>query len=182
MKKQKFSARQQTVQCVLVWLISPLSLVLIMRLTPGLMFEEEAEAEEEEEAVTVTVYSVPGLTSTTSACECKWKHAVTTSHQSFFSFFLSLNFNATSTYFYCCTLAHSTRPHSCVNYGATAFTHIHTKLAFCVHQDVLKEKLTDVCAAHQMQQCTAMKSKKRKEKNRLKTTTKGTIKERHTDC
>ncbi len=42
--------------------ISPLALVLIMRLTPGLMLEEEA-------AVTVTVYCAPGLTFTTSACK-----------------------------------------------------------------------------------------------------------------
>lgn len=48
-------------QCVHVH-VSPLSLVSIMRLTPGPMLVEEA-------AVTVTVYCVPGLTLTTSACE-----------------------------------------------------------------------------------------------------------------
>lgn len=53
--------------CASLCVISQLSLVLILRLTPGLMLEEKEE--EEEAAVTVTVYSVPGLTSTTSACE-----------------------------------------------------------------------------------------------------------------
>lgn len=52
------SKHQQTV-CVHV---SPLSLVLIMRLTPGLMLAEAA-------AVTVTLYSDPGLTFTTLAFE-----------------------------------------------------------------------------------------------------------------
>lgn len=52
---------------------SPLSLVLIMRLTPGLMLEEEA-------AVTVTVYCVPGLTFTASTCRQSETHQVTSQH------------------------------------------------------------------------------------------------------
>lgn len=55
-KQNPHKKQQQTVR------VSPLSLVLIMRLTPGLMLEEEA-------AVTITVYCVPGLTFTTSAYE-----------------------------------------------------------------------------------------------------------------